>query len=92
MRAYFQRNAAASALTISVLARPGTPTSRACEPVKRTDQQLVDHLVLADDDFVQGRADRPHAIGEGVYLLSGRIDFVGDACHELLPWCKSSPH
>src|SRR5262245_57435224 len=33
-RANFQRKAAASALTRSVLARPGTPTSRACEPVK----------------------------------------------------------
>ena len=34
IRAYFQRKAAASALTISVLARPGTPTSKACEPVR----------------------------------------------------------
>ena len=33
MRENFQSNAAASALTISVLASPGTPTSRACEPV-----------------------------------------------------------
>ena len=33
MRPYFQRNAAARALTISVLAKPGTPTIKACEPV-----------------------------------------------------------
>jgi len=33
IRANFQSNAAASALTINVLANPGTPTSRACEPV-----------------------------------------------------------
>ena len=73
MRAYFQRNAAASALTISVLASPGTPTSKACEPVRRADQQLVDHLVLADDHFVQGRADRPHLRGERIDVLLGRL-------------------
>ena len=33
IRAYFQRNEAANALTIKVLANPGTPTIKACEPV-----------------------------------------------------------
>ena len=54
-----------------------------------TNQELVDHVVLADDDFVQGRADGPHAIRECADLLPARIHFAGSDCHVLLPPCIS---
>jgi hypothetical protein len=41
----------ASVLTMSVLARPGTPSSRQCPRVKMAANNLLDHLVLADDDL-----------------------------------------
>ena len=52
---------------------------------QRTDQQLVDHLVLADDDFVQGGADRPDAIGERADLLLAQIRLTGADCHVAAP-------
>ena len=39
----------ASVLTSSVLASPGTPSSRQWPRLKSADQELLDHLVLADD-------------------------------------------
>ena len=38
-------------LTSSVLASPGTPTSSDVAAGEERDQQLLDHLVLADDDL-----------------------------------------
>ena len=40
-------------LTISVLARPGTPTSRHVAAGEDGREDLLDHLALADDDLVQ---------------------------------------
>ena len=40
-------------LTISVLARPGTPTSRTWPAGEDRRQDQLDHLALADDDLVQ---------------------------------------
>ena len=50
----------ASVLTISVLARPGTPSRRQCPRAKMRDQQLLDHFVLPDDDL--GRSASRSAI------------------------------
>ena len=41
----------ASVLIISVFASPGTPSSRAMPSSKKRDQELFDHVVLADDDL-----------------------------------------
>ena len=40
-------------LIISVLASPGTPSNRQCPRLNRRDQQLLDHVALADDDLGQ---------------------------------------
>ena len=55
IRANFQRNAEASALTISVLARPGTPTRRAWAPVSPQISSRSIVVVLPDDDLMEAR-------------------------------------
>ena len=68
MRLNSSDSESASVRIISVLARPGTPTSRQWPRAKMRDQQLLDHLLLADDHFGQARRDA--AIGF-VQLLDG---------------------
>ena len=61
----------ATVLTSSVLARPGTPTSRTCPRAKRPDQQLFDHVVLPDDHLADFAADL--LIGLGKLLRSDQV-------------------
>ncbi len=49
MRLNERFSARESVLIISVLASPGTPSSRQWLAAEERDQQLFDHLVLADD-------------------------------------------
>ena len=49
MRLNLRCSASASVETISVLARPGTPTSRPWPAGEERGQDAVHHLVLADD-------------------------------------------
>ena len=53
----FRWKSCASDLTSSVLARPGAPVIRQCPPREHGDQQLLDHVLLADDDLGQLGAD-----------------------------------
>ena len=61
----------ASVLIISVLARPGTPSSRQCPRLNRRDQQFLDDLGLADDDL-------PHLVADGVIGLIEFFDRLFD--------------
>ena len=53
MRLKLRFSARLSVLIISVLASPGTPSSRQCPRLNKRNQQFFDHVVLADDDLGQ---------------------------------------
>ena len=50
MRLKLRRSPWASVRTASVLARPGTPSSRMWPPVSRPIEEAIEHDALADDD------------------------------------------
>ncbi len=55
----------ATVLTSSVLASPGTPTSRTCPRAKQARQELLDDVVLADDHLADLAAEPLVALGQG---------------------------
>ena len=65
----------ASVLTVSVLARPGTPSSSTWPPARSADEQALEHRVLADDDaldLVQRGLERVARLVEARLLLGPR--------------------
>ena len=77
MRANVPPTTVASVSTASVLARPGTPSSRHVAPASRHDHQALDHAVLPDDDvldleqcfFDQLRGTRFGQLGRHCHVL-----------------------
>ncbi len=57
MRLNVSASVSASVRISSVLASPGTPTSRQCPRANMRDQQLLDHALLADDHLAQLAGD-----------------------------------
>ncbi len=57
--------------TRSVLATPGTPSMSACWLVKIGDERLIDHVLLADDDFAHFGAGSGQQALELVEILHG---------------------
>ena len=93
MRLNCSDSASASVRISSVLASPGTPTSRQCPRAKMRDQQLLDHLLLADDHPAQLLGDQPvglvefltawtsssWSMGGWSYFFSGSFQDIGRA-------------
>ncbi len=67
----------ASVLTISVLARPGTPSSKQWPRVKMAANNLLDHLVLADDDLLQLLLHHPAVLAEFLQHVAQAARFGG---------------
>ena len=77
MRANLAWMASQSVRTVSVLARPGTPSSRTWPPVSRPMRMRSTMYVLADDDL----ADLVHeAVDEGA-LLGDELVQGADVVH-----------
>ena len=67
----------ARVLIVSVLARPGTPSSRMWPPAQQADEDALEHRVLADDhaaDLEQdgfGDGARVVVVGDGAQVAAG---------------------
>ena len=73
MRLKLRSRISASVRTSSVLARPGHAGQQAVPAGEQRDQQLIDHLLLADDDLAQLVADAAAAFDDtGDDFLGGR--------------------
>ena len=73
----------ASVLTISVLASPGTPTSRQWPRVKMAANNLLDHVALADDDLLQFFLHQLPMLAE---LLQDVSEAAGLGCQRRSLW------
>ena len=60
---------AASVFTVSVLARPGTPSSRMWPLASRPSKQPIDQVFLADDDVADLFAQRRNPLSQFLHLL-----------------------
>ena len=74
--------ASATVRTVSVLARPGTPSISRCPPASRRDEHALEQVVLAGDDAAdleQRGLERGGGLGRGA--LAGVEGGERDGCH-----------
>ena len=84
MRLKLMSRIRASVLTISVLARPGTPSSRQWPRVKMAANNLLDHVALADDDLLQFLLHQLPMLAEFLQDVSETTGLGGDNANPCL--------
>ena len=78
-------------LTINVLASPGTPTSRQCPRVKIGGEDLLDHVVLADDDLLQFFLHQPAVLAELLQDVSETTGLTGQGSSSIILPTRQPP-